>query len=220
MSQPDPPIPPPVPPPPPVDPAAPEVPVDVAPPVPSGPYRLVAAPAPQEHAITASPRPWPVIGPVLSVYAVLLWSFVVFGQFTTSWSMGTPMSPQTAALAVLLLTFVSWLVAFRRSRIAAPPRARSRLVGRAIGIPALACACFLTTIIAATIVGNESSRDHDVLIAFVLVCLSGLAALAGPRLTSPMPSGRSHQVRFAYVATWIAGVLVTLVAGASLVANG
>jgi hypothetical protein len=35
-----------------------------------------------------------------------------------------------------------------------------------------------------------------------------------------VPPVRSHQSRFAHVAMWIAGVLVTLVAGAGLVANG
>jgi hypothetical protein len=161
-----------------------------------------------------------VIGPALTVYAVLLWSFVVFGQFTTSWSMGTPMRPQIAALAVLVLTFMAWFAAVRRSSLAAPPRSRGRLVGRAIGIPALAFASFFTTLVAATVVGNESSRDHDVLIAFVLVCISGLAAVCGPRFTSPVRPVRSHPMRFAVAVTWIAGLLATLVAGADLVANG
>ena len=38
----------------------------------------------------------------LAVYGVLLWSFVVAGQFATSWITGTPMRPSEAPSARVL----------------------------------------------------------------------------------------------------------------------
>jgi hypothetical protein len=175
---------------------------------------------PEAHVLPPSPRPWPVLGPAVSVYAVLLWSFVVFGQLTTSWSMGTPLSGTVAGFAVLLLAFVAWIAGIRRGSLALPPRSRARLVGRAVGIAAASFVLWLATIFAATILGSESRRNHDLLVAFLLVVVSGVAALAGPRLTSPVRPVRTHRMRFALVMMWICGALVTLVAGVDLAANG
>ncbi len=78
----------------------------------------------------------------------------------------------------------------------------------------------LVCLLAATVAGNTSSRNHDVLIALVLVALSTAAAIAGPRLTSPTRPERTHRQRLLLVFFWIACVILTLVAGADLVANG
>ncbi len=187
---------------------------------PSGaPYRVQPPPDPTPELPWARPSR-PVIGPALSVFAALLWSFVVAGQFTTSWSTGAPLGQGAAVALVLLATLAAWITSVRRSRIVMPPLRTINLVGRGIGIAALALVLFLLCLFAATVAGNTSSRNHDVLIALVLVALSAASAIGGPRLTSPTRPERTHGQRFALVVLWITCVLLTLVAGADLVANG
>lgn len=187
---------------------------------PGGPYRVAEQPevavAPYVH---TAPRPWPIFGPSLSVFAVLLWSFVVAGQFTTSWSMGKPLGQGVAIGMVFIATFVAWLINVRASAIAEPSRSSGRIIGRAIGIGALAFVYFVLAIIVATAFG-QSARGLDLFVAFALVAVSLVAAIVGPRLTMRVRPTRTHRERVTLVVTWIVGVLLTLVAGADLAANG
>jgi hypothetical protein len=205
-------------------PEAPEAPAAplVALPVPSGPYRVPDPPASPEVTwppVTAR-RAWPVIGPALTVFAVLLWSFVVAGQFTTSWGAGAPLGQGTAVTMVLVLTFIAWIVGLRRSRAASPPRNPFMFVSRAIGIALLAFALFVSTVLTAAVFGGFASRNHDLLIAFSLVVASTVATIIGGRLTSPSPVERTHRARVALVLTWTLGALLTLIAGVDLASNG
>jgi hypothetical protein len=193
--------------------------------IPSGaPYRAPAPP--EERALVPEPPPFarrsprPILGPAVSVFAVLLWSFVVFGQFTTSWMSSGPLSERLAVCLVLIVTFASWVAGIRRSRDAMPPRTKVHLAMRAIGIGSLSLLMFVLTVFVATVIGSASSRNHDFFVAFVLVTFSLVAAIAGPPWTSPLPPTRTHRQRFALTALWIAGVVVTLVAGAELAVNG
>lgn len=194
-------------------------------PVPSGaPYRVPAPPVePPEPALPWAPaprRPRPIIGATLSVFAVLLWTFVVAGQFTTSWLVGAPLGQGAAVTLVLLTTFVAWIASVRRSTLALPPRSTAHFVGRALGISVLTPLLFFVCVVAAAAAGGVSSQNHDVLIAFALVVVSTLAAIAGPRLTSPARPERTHRQRVALVMLWLTGALLTLIAGADLAANG
>lgn len=172
------------------------------------------------YAYPAVKRPRPVIGPTLSVFAVLLWSFVVAGQFTTSWSLGAGLSQSIAFGAIMLATFTAWVVNLRRGHLVMPAQSAGGLMGRGIGIALLAALLFTVCLAFATVAGQVASHDHDLFIAFVLVLVSTLAAFMGARLTSPAPIERSHRGRFILVAMWVAGALLTFVAGIDLAANG
>ncbi|HSO33028.1 MAG TPA: hypothetical protein VLT33_10930 [Labilithrix sp.] len=194
-------------------------------PLPSGaPYRVpapqVVEPAPESYGFRPPRKPRPMIGPALSVLGVALWAFVVMGQFTTSWMFGAPLGQGTAVFFIMLVTAVAWISAIRRSRVALAPRSSAHLAGRSVGIAVLSFLFFVVCLVAATAAGGMSSRGHDFLIAFALIIVSLVAALAGPRLTSPVPLPRTHRQRSILVGLWLAGVLVTLVAGADLAANG
>ena len=188
------------------------------------PYRVPAPPPEPAHVelpwVKPPRKPRPVIGPALSVFAVLLWTFVVAGQFTTSWLVGTPLNQTVAVAMVLLMTFTAWVAGIRLSRIVVPPRQTMFLFWRAIGIAVLASLLFFVCFAVAVVTGEASSGGHDVLIPFVLVMVSLLAAIVGPRLTSPTPLERTHRQRFVVVTLWITGTLVTLVAGVDLAAHG
>lgn len=164
-------------------------------------------------------KPQPLVGPVLSVYGAMLWSFVVAGQFTTSWMSSGPMDERWAVLAVFVATIGMGIVALRRAHAAAPVTA-GRVVGRAAFAFVGAFIAWFATIFVAALVGNASSRNHDVLIAFGLTALAVTATVVGPRLTSPGPHATSHGRRFLQVVVWGGLALVTLIAGAELVANG
>jgi hypothetical protein len=196
-----------------------------APPVPSGPYRVPAPPqdptlVPEVYFGPPPKRPRPLIGPAISVFAVMLWTFVIAGQFTTSWNLGAPLSQEVAVALILVTTFAAWLGSVRLSRLVVPPRQTTNLVWRAIGIGVLAFVFFITCFTAAAFAGAATRENHDFLIPFVLVVLSLGAALAGRKMTAPSPPQRTARERFLVVAMWIAGTLLTLVAGIDLAANG
>jgi len=207
-----------------VDPTLPQLPLPEPPLASGAPYRALAPPVPdpepENYSFAAPRKTRPVLGPALSVLGVLLWAFVVFGQFTTSWMFGTPLGQGTAVLAILLLTLVAWIGAVRRSRDAVAPRTTLRLVARSVGIAILAFLFFVGCVMSATAAGGVLSRGHDLLIAFGLVVVSLAAAISGPRLTTSAPLPRTHRQRSLLVGMWLAGVLLTLVAGADLAANG
>ncbi|MBX3204094.1 MAG: hypothetical protein KF764_03445 [Labilithrix sp.] len=190
--------------------------------VPAGPYRVPPGQAPsfEPYARAAGSRPWPILGPAVSVFAVLLWSFVVAGQFTTSWMSGGPLPPAIAAAVVLLTTFAAWIAGVRRGVLAAPPRTTTHLVGRAIATALLAFVFFVLAVFAATVAGGVSSTNHDFLLALGLVVVSLVAAVVGPTWTWPSrPAGTAGQRRVS-TALWLAGAVVTVVAGAELLLNG
>jgi hypothetical protein len=195
--------------------------VPIVPPVPSGPYRLPA------DAIVLPPLPEapakatrPLFGPAVSVFAVLLWAFVVVGQYTTSWTFGVPLGEGVAIGMVLLATFAAWLANVRWSGIVTPPASTGRFVLRALGIGALAVALFGLTILVATILGGVLRRSAELVVPFALVFLATVAAIAGPRLTSPMRPIRTHRGRFLLVTLWLGGTILTLIAGVDLAAYG
>jgi hypothetical protein len=184
------------------------------------PYRVPEAPPP----VMAMPRAPvqqanPILGSSIAVYAVLLWSFVIFGQFTTSWMSGAPLSQGVATLMVFFLTCASWIANLRLSKIVAPPTSIGRSVGRALAIMALAFGLFVSTVVMATVAG-AAVRHADFAIAFGLVVLSLVSAIVGPRVISPARPPRSHRARVLVVGLWIAGVLTTLVAAGELLSNG
>jgi len=165
-------------------------------------------------------KPQPLVGPLLSVFGAMLWSFVVAGQFTTSWMSSGPMDERLAAFAVFAATIVTGIFALRRAHAAAPV-APARVVGRAAFAFVGAFVAWFATIFVAAIAGNVASRNHDVLIAFGLIALAVTASILGPRLTSPGPHvAPSHGRRVVQVMMWASFAVVTLVAGAELVANG
>jgi hypothetical protein len=187
------------------------------------PYRSQEASAPVEasHPFSKPRRPRPVLGPALSTFAALLWSFVVAGQFTTSWHLGAPLPQGIALSLVALATLAAWIAGVRRSGLVVPPARRAGgLVGRALAAFVLAFGLFLACLFAATMAGATALRDHDLLIAFGLVLLATGAAIVGPKWTSPAPPERTHRQRFALVILWIMGVLVTFVAGVDLASSG
>lgn len=190
-----------------------------------GPYRIPVAPEPatlpqsfKTGLLPAKPRPF--LGSALAIYGVLLWSFVVAGQFATSWMTGSPMSNGTAMLIVFAATIAAWVLAMRRTRVAVPAMTAAEGVGRGVLMLAAATLMFFLTLIVATIIGQTSSRNHDFAIAFFLVVTAVAATILGPRLTLPARPERSHGARFALVSMWIMGAIVTFIAGAELATNG
>jgi hypothetical protein len=210
------------------EPARVEQPAHVAPPAP--PMQLgPAAPMPPQYDFEPSPfinqrRPWPLLGATLATYGGLLWSYVIAGQFTTSWMSGAPMNEGTAILIVLIATSLVFAFALRRSRVASPV-SPARMFGRAVGTFCLTGLAFFVTLLVATIAGESSYRSRDVPIAFVLVALAVIATAFAPRVTlgtaaTARPSAPTHGRRVAEVLLWVSLAVVTLVAGAELVANG
>lgn len=185
-----------------------------------GPYRIPEQP---EIVLLEIPpkvrRPWPVIGPSFSVYAVLLWSFVVFGQFTTSLTFGRPVGQGVALAIVFAATFAAWIVNVRASSNVAPSLRPGGIVLRAVGIGVLSVVFFFLSLVFAIVLG-QSARGLDLFVAFVLIIVATLAAFIGPRLTSRTPPERTHGERVRLVMLWIGGVILTLVAGVDLAANG
>jgi hypothetical protein len=184
----------------------------------AGPYRT----PPRDESVGFGPpkrAPWPVVGPALSGFGVMLWSFVVAGQFTTSWSAGRPLDQGIAVGAVVFATVVAWVLGLRRSRAVAPS-ATGWFFARAVAVVVSTFVLFVVAVVVTTAVAGTSSRNHDFLVGFLLVAIAFVSVLLGARLTSPERPERSHGQRFAQVALWVACGLLSFVAGADLASNG
>lgn len=188
-------------------------------PVEAPPYRSVPPPEPEPIVIAPPPpRRWPVLGPALSTYALLLWSYVVLGQLTTTLSAGTPLGEGKAFFFVFAITSAAWIVAIRRSRAVAPPASLARLVTRAVGVAALAGFMFFLTVVFAAFVGLAGHLDFA--IPFVLVLVSSGAVFQGRRLLVPDAPPRTQQERGVLMGVWMIAILVTFIAGVDLALNG
>lgn len=190
------------------------------PPVSAGPYRT--PPYEATPYVARGPRPaWAVMGPSLRVFAVLLWSYVVVGQFTASWPLGRPISPVVALALVVLLTLLAWVAALRTSHAVAPAAGALRFVARGLALATVGFALFFFAVVAPMVgaVLMPHMRGYDLLVGFVLVSVSLGAALLGEHISYspdlPRPA-RTHGQRFVLVVMWVAGALLTLVAGADL----
>lgn len=190
------------------------------PPVSAGPYRT--PPYEPSPYVARGPRPaWAVMGPSLRVFAVLLWSYVVVGQFTASWPLGRPISPVVALALVALLTLLAWIAALRTSHAVAPAANALRFVARGLALATVGFALFFFAVVAPMVgaVLMPHMRGYDLLVGFALVSVSLGAALLGEHISYspdlPRPA-RTHGQRFVLVVMWVAGALLTLVAGADL----
>lgn len=188
----------------------------IEPPVPSGPYRT-----PPHEVLAPAPRPptRPYVGAAVATFGPMLWSFVVAGQFTTSWSTGKPLAQGIAIAAVFVSTLAAWIVAMRRSHHAVPAASKTALVGRALLVGLFSFALFVVAIVAATAFGAANPKSHDFLVGFALVAVAVGASFVGPKLTTSEPPARTHGQKFLVVALWVLGALITLVAGADLATN-
>jgi len=184
------------------------------------PYRVLPGAAEATFVLPPARKPRPILGASITLFAAMLWAFVVAGQLTTSWSSGAPIGQGTAAVFVLVATALGWIGGLRQGYAVTPSVTTGRLVGRAIGVGMLGFVLFVLTIFGAAIAGNVASKNHDFLVAFLLVMVALVAAIAGPKITSPVPIERTHRMRVALIAMWVAGTLVTLIAGIDLAANG
>jgi hypothetical protein len=179
----------------------------------------IVLPIPPEY-VAPTRKPQPLIGPVLTVYGALLWSFVVAGQFTTSWMSSGPLGEGWAVLIVMVSTLSAGIWAIVRSH-RSQPATPARLVGRTAFAFVGGLVAWFATVFVAAIAGNVASRNHDILIAFVLVALAVTTSIAGPRLTAPAATmGVSHGRKVVLAMVWVGLAIVTLIAGAELASNG
>jgi hypothetical protein len=211
---------------PPPTPSAPPLPAAAMSPQPAPPVQYVQVVQVQPGAMPyagspfQAPRvPRPVVGPAMSVFGALLWTFVVAGQFTTSWMSGAPLGEGAAIAMVFFGTLVAWFLAVRRSQIV-PVSGRGALFGRALAIGAMAFGLFVAVVLGATFLGAVSSQNHDLVIALALLALSAVASFMGPRVTAPVRAARTHSAQLASVALWIGAAIVSAIACAELAANG
>lgn len=190
------------------------VPPSAAQPVPSAPYRTAPDTAPPFVARASSAVT--VWGPVLQLLGVTLWSYVVMGQLVTSYAPGNRsllLGEGTAVLFVLVASVVAWLVAVRRSLVAAPAPGTGGRVARAIVVGTLASMSWCTVTAGAAVAGKSAAKNADGTITVMLLVVSIAAFVYGrrlsPRLDDSHPSQRSRVVARVL---WSGAALLTLVA--------
>lgn len=196
------------------------------PPLPAAPAAPVAPPhAPRTETTpgptTAAPgtqaTPRPLLGPALRVYGALLWSYVVFGQFTTSWIDDRPLGEGWALLGVFATTATVAVLAVRRSVHIAPTGALG-IVRRTAAVVAISLLAWFATVAGVTL---TRAFNGDLKNALALVAIALAASIFGLRMNrAPAEGGAMHGRRVLQVMIWITLSVVTLVAGAELVAVG
>jgi hypothetical protein len=186
------------------------------------PVAPAPAPAPAPSPFVTAPArtvgtPRPLLGPALRVYGALLWSYVVFGQFTTSWIDDRPLGEGWALLGVFATTATVAVLAVRRSVKVAPTGAVG-LVRRTAAAVAIALLAWFTTVAGVTL---SRAFNGDTKNAMALVAMALTASIVGLRMNrAPEGTERMHGRRVLQVMIWITLAVVTLVAGAELVAVG
>jgi hypothetical protein len=197
-----------------------EVVVDPAPPPPASttPYRSVPDAPP--FAVSAVSRRVALWGPVLRVFGVVLWAFVVMGELVTSYSPGGHamlLGEATGTLFVLGCGVSVWISALRRSVRDAPPLTPAGSLTRGVGIGLLALGAFFAAIFAAMIVNRAAS---DGVITVVLLAMAGGAVFYGRRLSvhgdEPPPTENARV--FARV-LWTCAAVLTFIALVALAAS-
>jgi hypothetical protein len=171
----------------------------------------------QGAALGVAAKPRPLLGPALRVYGALLWSYVVFGQFTTSWIDDRPLGEGWALLGVFATTAAVAVLAVRRSMKVAPTGPLG-VVRRAAAVVAMALLGWFVTVAGVTL---SRAFSGDIKNALVLVLVALLASILGLRMNrDPAEADGMHGRRVLQVMIWISLVVVTLIAGAELVAVG
>jgi hypothetical protein len=159
-----------------------------------------------------------LVGPTLRVYGALLWSFVIAGQFTTSWIDGAPVHEGLAVAFVLATTgLVGAFAMFRYAAVTQPSRVALARGGIAVFLYAVV-ACVVSVFVVS--VGSVFTSDRRSLLPpFVLVALALVASLVGQRAQrTATPS--THTQRVAGAMAWFVTMVLTLIAAAELIANG
>ena len=158
-------------------------------------------------------------GPVLLVFGVLLWAFVVMGQLTTSYAPDRHsmlLGEGAAVLFVLVTTTVAWVLAMRRSLAALPPVGTSGRISRGFALGCLPSIGWCLALVFAMMVGKASSRS-DGLVTVLLLAGAGAAFAAGRRL-SPAVEATEHGRVLGRV-LWVAAALITSAAIIALAAS-
>ncbi len=176
-----------------------------------------ASPGATGSAVVALATPRPLLGPALRIYGALLWSYVVFGQFTTSWIDGRPLGEGWALLGVFATTAAVAVFSVRRSVKVAPTGALG-IVRRTAAVVAIALLAWFATVAGVTLTRIFSG---DAKTAFALVAMALAASIFGQRMNrDPEGTQGIHGQRVLQVMIWITLAVVTLVAGAELIAVG
>lgn len=190
------------------------VPTSAAQPVPSAPYRAALEVAPPfvpraSNAVT-------VWGPVLCTLGIVLWSYVVMGQLVTTYAPGRHsllLGEGTAALFVLVASFVAWLVAVRRSLHASPAAGWGGRIARGVILGMLASMSWCTVTAGAAAAGKSASKNADGTITVMLLVVAIAAFLYGRRLSArPDAAPATQRARVVGRVLWTGAALLTLVA--------
>lgn len=175
------------------------------------------APMPTVAPAPAVAPPRPLLGPALRIFGALLWAYVVFGQFTTSWIDDRPLGEGWALLGVLATTATVAVLAMRRS-VRVTPTGALGIVRRTAAAVAIALLAWLATVAFVTV---TRAFDGDTKNAVALVIVALAASIFGLRMNrDPRGTQGTHGRRVVQVMIWITLAVVTLVAGAELVAVG
>lgn len=158
-------------------------------------------------ATSISRTPRPILGPGLWIGGVLLWAYVVAGEFIV----GMELPEGVGALALLVSVGLASVFAIRQAALAVPADPSDRLfrIGGPIGI---AVALFFAVLVLFTAIGQASDDGLGAEITLVLWCGSLVAFVAGRRLTNPDRSRTRQSGRTVGFFLWIAAGFLTLVA--------
>jgi hypothetical protein len=185
-------------------------------PVPSTPYRSPPV-APQFSEARAS-RLAILWGPALTLFGVVLWSFVVMGQLVTTFSPGKHdllLGEVTGWFFVFAASVGAWVVALRQSFHVSPAVGFAKRVQRGLAFGILAVLGWGAAMILAVMVGRSAS---DGAITVVLMLVASGSFLYGRRVwvesRGPRQEGRSNVLA---VALWAGAGLLTF---AALIALG
>jgi hypothetical protein len=175
------------------------------------PYRTSLVPRAPVH---VAPRR-SAVGEALFVSGVLLWSFVVMGELTTSYAPGRHQMLVGEALAVVFVlttTAATWGAAVRRNLALSPATAERAVYLRATAIAIAALMLWGLVVYVATAMGKAASRNVDGPITLMLLVLSLAGSLVGRRMAGLDEKAATARGRWLHRLLWTCAGLLTFAA--------
>jgi len=201
---------------------APPAPPAEAPPTPADhsegptPYRSVEMAPAAEPRVSRGMTLW---GPVLSIFGVLLWAFVVMGQLVTTYAPGRHellLGEATGVLFVLGASMAAWLRAVRHSLRVSPVNGRAKRVERALSLGILALIGWGVAMGVAMVIGRAVSDGST---TFLMLFIAAGAFFYGRRLLGQSKGSQPQARSIVAIALWAGAGLITLVALVTLGAD-
>jgi hypothetical protein len=184
----------------------PEAPAAPLPPPPTVPYV-----PPEQMNFNPGPRPRPLLGPIYWTYGVVLWAYVVLGQYTTDVAPWTSRDvPLGGGAAALLFILCGALALWRSIAVSSPLPSRYPNAVRALVTFVVTILLWCSSLLIVCMLVGISGANSDVPFRLLLFVASLVALFFGRKWSRPQGIKLPREQRALVITLWVGAVLASL----------